>query len=264
MKSYTAPAFSEKFISLRSSWRYCLDSFAGTFEELLQRGALCESSSGEIIWSTRNKYVIKLPAENGTSVAYKGFRRITKPCSYLLRPSACGSEAVNYQRIADLGIPVPELLAAGEERVWFRLKNAFLITRFAEGFLNGRYFLEGAPHEAEHELRDEFLRRHLALLAHFHDCGMIHRGFTPANIMWKKRSGPDAEGNRLDLLWLDLASCRKVPLPYIALQGHTDIAACLDPFGFSREKSLSFVEVYCAARKKVPPRLQALEAKLFK
>ena len=37
MKSYTAPAFSEKFISLRSSWRYCLDSFAGTFEELLQR-----------------------------------------------------------------------------------------------------------------------------------------------------------------------------------------------------------------------------------
>lgn len=264
MNKHTASTFSKKFISLRSSWSYCKDSFAEIFERLLQQGAFLESGPGEKIWGTRTKYVLKLPAGENFDVVYKGYRKISKVYSYLLRPSPCGLEAVNYQRISDLGITLPELLAAGETRSFHLLKGAFIITRFAEEFEDGRAFLPGAPLAGEEKLKEEFLRRHLELLARCHDERILHRGFTPANIMWKKRSAPDIEGNALDLLWIDLASCRRLPLWLINRKCYKDLALCLKPFGFSREQYAYFIELYCAARKKVPPQLQVLKAELLK
>ena len=264
MKKHIASTFSKSAISLRSSWIYCKDSFAETFEKLLQQGAFLESGPGEKIWGTRTKYVLKLPAGENFDVVYKGYRKISKVYSYLLRPSPCGLESVNYQRIADLGIRVPELLAAGETRSFHLLKGAFIITRFADGFDNGRVFLPGAPLAGEEKLKEEFLRRHLELLARCHDGGLLHRGFTPANIMWKKRSAPDGEGNALDLLWIDLASCRSLPLWLLNRRCRYDLALCLKPFGFSREQYAYFIELYCAARKKVPPQPQVLKAELLK
>ena len=262
MKRYTAPAFDRKIISLCSSWIYCKESFAETFETLYRAGTFCVSGSGEKIWETRNKYVHKVPLESGGSIVCKGFRRIPRPHVYMLRPSQCGFEALNYQRIADLGIPLPEFLAVGEVRRGFLLKDAFFVTRFAEGFLDGRSFMPGAPQADDGALKEEFLSRHLTLLARCHDAGIFHRGFTPANIMWKMRSAPDSEGNKLDLLWIDLASCRRLPLFSAAKCCAKDISMCLKPLELPLSQRDSLIELYCSSRQKKAPGSKTLKALL--
>jgi tRNA A-37 threonylcarbamoyl transferase component Bud32 len=47
----------------------------------------------------------------------------------------------------------------------------------------------------------EFCRGHLSLLAKLHDAGILHRGFTPANLMYRM----DADG--MKFCWIDIASC---------------------------------------------------------
>lgn len=253
MKKYTAPLFSGRFISLMSSWSYCKDAFAADFEDLKSSGAFLESGPGEKIWETKSKYVLKLPVSEGFAAVYKGYRRISKGMSYLLRPSPCGMEAMNYRRIASLGIPLPEFLAAGEKRSFFVLKDAFFITRFAEGFQDGRVFLPGGTMEHEGQVKKEFLHRHLRFLARCHDGGILHRGFTPANIMWKKRSAPDADGCMLDLLWIDLASCRRLPLFILNARCAEDLSLCLSPLKLPPEELDELVEAYCSARQKKAP-----------
>ena len=253
VKSVTGVCFLPRMRRLSSSWRYVKESFVSTFTELEKKGELSEKGSGENIWETRSKFVLKIRLDSGGAAAFKEFRRITRPWRFILRPSLCGFEAENFSRAAALGIPVPELLAAGDERRCFILKNAFLMTRFAEGFRDGRNFLPGGTMAGELQLLDEFLRRNLEFLAKFHDAGIIHRGFTPANLMWKTSAIPDAAGNKLELLWIDLASCRRRPLFIINSQCAGDLAHLLEPLQLSAAKKEELVKFYCSARKKSAP-----------
>lgn len=253
VKLVTGISFLPRMRRLSSSWRYVKESFASAFAELEEKGELSENGSGENIWETRSKFVLKLRLADGSAAAFKGFRWISRPWRFILRPSLCGFEAENFSRAAALGIPVPELLAAGDERRCFILKNAFLMTRFAEGFHDGRDFLPGGPMAEDLQLKDEFLRRNLEFLARFHDAGIIHRGFTPANLMWKLRSAPDAAGNRLELLWIDLASCRRRGLFLINSGCSGDLAHLFLPLELSAARKEELVRFYCAARKKSVP-----------
>lgn len=248
---------------LSSSWCYVKDSFLKEFETLSKRGEFSESGSGENIWDTGKKFVLKISLDGGGAVVYKSFRSVAKPAKFILRPSPCGFEAHNYSLIGALGIPLPELLAAGDTRKNFILENAFLITRFAEGFYNGRQLLKGELFEERSDLMEELLRRNMPLLARCHDAGIIHRGFTLANLMWRELPEPDSEGNKLELLWIDLGSCRRRPVFLINFLCHLDLELLFKHPDLSNGQKSELIELYCASRKKCPPKAGPIKRKLL-
>ena len=202
-KRQESSVFSPRMIRIYRSWSWVRNDFAGEFDRLSKAGAFLPGGISETIWSTRSKFVLKVSTSLGFHAAYKSFLRIRNFHQYLLRPSACAAEAVNYMRLAELGFPLPDLLAVGETRCGLLLKNAFMISRFADGFRNGLDFARNGIHLGDMPMLTEFCRGHLGLLAELHDKGIVHRGFTPGNLLY--RQGPGG----MEFLWVDVASCRR-------------------------------------------------------
>ena len=263
MRHFAAEKFSSSMRSLAGSWEYFRQDFAPEFERLRQEGALLEGGPSEKIWETKSRFVLKVPLSQGGFAVYKRYRRIERPSRFMLRPSPCGFEAYNYQLLGELGIPLPELLAAGDTREHFRLRTAFIMTKFAEGFRDGREFLPGGALAEEKELRTEFISRNFRLLARCHDACVLHRGFNPANLLFKVRSAPDEAGNRLELLWIDLASCRRRPRFLVNFLIVHDFRQFFRFFDFSEEEKKTFLDGYCRARKVSPPGLARLCRGIF-
>lgn len=198
----TDTVFSWRAIRLHRSWSWIKKDFAEEFSRLGAAGAFQPEGISPVIWRTRNKFVLKV-AIGGGFAAYKSFFRIRNFQQYLLRPSPSAAEALNYRRLSGLGFPLPELLAVGEQRCCFVLKNAFMLSRFVDGFSDGRDFFGDGIHAGEKELTTDFCRAHLRLLAKLHDAGIAHRGFTPANLLY--RLTPDG----MKVCWIDVAECRR-------------------------------------------------------
>ena len=93
-------------------------------------------------------------------------------------------------------------------------------------------------------MRDEFICRNLELLAKLHDNNILHRGFTPANLLYKLRETPDANGNMLDLMWIDIASCRKMPRFMLKRNITVDFEQLFRFFDFSEGDLLKYLQHY--------------------
>ena len=263
MREFVAEKFSVSMRSLAGSWAYFRRDFAPEFERLDREGFLREEGPSEKIWQTKNRFVLKVPLGEGRFAAYKRYRKISRPRKFMLRPSPCGFEAYNYQLLKELGIPLPELLAAGDTREHFRLRTAFIMTKFAEGFRDGRDFLPGGALAEEKELRAEFISRNFRLLARCHDACVLHRGFNPANLLFKVRTAPDEAGNRLDLLWIDVASCRRRPRFLVNFLIVHDFRQFFREFDLPEEEKAAFIDGYCRSRKTAPPQVARLCRRIF-
>ena len=258
MGNFTAERFSPSMRQLAGSWQYCRRDFAPVFERLAREGLLREEGPSEKIWETKNRFVLKVPLGGGAFAAYKRYRKISRPRKFMLRPSPCGFEAYNYQLLKDLDVPLPGLLAAGDTREHFRLRTAFIMTEFALDYRDGRDFVPGGALAEEKELKAEFIRRNFRLLARCHDGGMVHRGFNPANLLFKVREAPDEEGHRLDLLWIDVASCRRRPRVLVNFLACYDFRMFFRFFDFTTEEKRELLADYCRARRNAPPRPEKL------
>lgn len=198
----TTPTFSRQFIKLYRSWTWVRSDFADEFDRLSEAGEfLPDRPSSRMIWKTRNKFVLRVSTALGFDLAYKSFYRIHNFHHHFFSPSPSAEEALNYLLLAKLGFPLPELLATGEIRTGFLIRNSFMITRFMEDFRDGGDFGIGGPLEHDEKTMMEFCRGHLSMLAKLHDEGILHRGFTPANLMYRQ----DADG--MKFCWIDVASC---------------------------------------------------------
>ena len=211
MKYFYGTHFEDAKPRFWKSWSFISSAAAEDFRQLAGSGKLRRDGGEPVIWQTQQKYVLKVSCGN-RSYAYKSYTRIRQKRKYLFRLSPCGLEAKNYQRFQDIGMPMAELAAVGEKRFFCLIRDMFFMTKFAENFNDGRVFGYGGELRRNKELRDEFIRRNLLLLAKCHDSGYLHGGFTPANILWHLREEPDAEGNRLDLCWIDVATARKLSI----------------------------------------------------
>lgn len=235
-------------LKLFSSWSYIADNSSEIKELLADRSSFVPGGKYPCLWKTRNKYVLKLTLADGKEVVYKAPLRQKGVHKYLFRPGPYGMEAFNFDRLTKAGLPMVKLVAAGEKRCCFVLKDGFVMTEYASGFSNGRDFIAGADFENEKELINEFVCRNFVFLAKMHALGIIHRGFTPANLLYRKRSEPDADNNLLDLLWIDVASCQK---PFAGIGLHRgiarDLALFFHYFDFSREEKLRYIRVYCSS-----------------
>jgi hypothetical protein len=244
----TAVSFSPSFTSLRTSWEYVKEGFLPELKLLEEKGLLSETGPGEMIWETKSKYVLKVPLSTGGFAVVKKYRRISKPAKFLLRLSPCGLEACNFGRFEKLAIPLPELLAVGDTRKFFVLKDCFIITGFADGYRDGRDFFGTGILAQDQTLQQEFLRRNLEMLAFCHQHGIWHRGFTPFNLLYKLKDSPDANGNALDIIWIDVASCRKKLFVNPALTAK-DIGYLLRYFRFPDEIKMQYLEFYARKRR---------------
>lgn len=201
-------ALAEMHTVFRKSWFHAEPGF----EELATRFRESPElfSAGEVIWQTRNKMVRKmtLPADDGTmvTVALKNYRCV-KPLRYIFRCSKTALEAANYRVFSELGLPMVKLLFSGDERRNFHLKNSFLATEFAEGFVDGRDFLPDGKLRGTPEQK-LFIERNLALVGKLHALHCFHKGVRVFNFLWRKN-----EDGTIDIRWIDVASCRFLTVP---------------------------------------------------
>ena len=245
MKKNIADALKSSFTSIWRSWSYINKDFAGDFQALTESDSLKLQGPFPVIWRTKQKFVLKGSAPSGKTFAYKSYSKLKSSWKYFFRLSPCGMEAENFQRISDCGITLPRLLAVCDIRKNGVLKTAFMITEFAEGYSDGRDFTAKKSVITDRKLLDEFIRRNMELLAKLHDNQILHRGFTPANLLYKLRETPDANGNMLDLMWIDIASCRKLPVFALKKNMAVDFEQLFRFFDFSDTELLEYLNHYC-------------------
>lgn len=246
MKIHYSDKFQLTQTSLMSSWSWVKKSFAEDFEMLSKSGVLRENGGAQIIWSTKQKYVLKVSC-NGRNYVFKSYRKVRDIRKYLFRLSPCGFEAYNYQQLAAAGLPMAKVLAAGDTRYFFRLKNMFLMTEFAENFRDGRDFQPGGNLFENTALREEYIVRNLQLLAKCHDAGFVHAGFTPANLLYQVRETPDEQGNNLKLCWIDVATARRFSLLYPPRKMITDHIHFFRFLDIRGEDLRRYLQIYCDA-----------------
>ena len=219
---------------------------AAEIRDVLRSGPPGADSGPEVLWKTNNKYVLRLKTASGMDLACKWYVSIRQfPYSFLWTLAA--KEAYNFKRFADLGLPLVKLVAAGEGRGFFKIRNAFIVTEFAEGFQDGRYFMEAFPHD--NAMRDEFTRKNLVLITRLHDAGFCHSGFTPLNELWRKLPEPDANGDQLDIRWIDLATCHRAWGWSLKRRIVEDLGNFLRFYAFTQEERGEFLRIYLDAAK---------------
>jgi len=201
--------FAELGMSLRSLWRWAEPDFGDAFNWLIKNSA--DLPGAEQIWGSRHKKVFKLlvPGElGGKCVVFKHYRG-EKVLRYLFAPSKTAREAANYRALARLGLPMAKLLAAGDDRRYFRLESSYLVTEFAEGCLDGRAFMPDGEFRERTQWRREFVLRNMDYIGRMHRVHCFHKAFTPMNLLWKPEEGADG----ISVCWIDVASCRFLMLP---------------------------------------------------
>ena len=239
--------FNEKCIRLFSSWCWINSDFADDFEYLQKQGLLVKNAPGTLcIWETKQKYVLKLAAPSGISIACKKYHKFRNPQHFLNRPTPAGLEALNYQQILSMGIPAAKVLAAGEKRFLFFPREAFFITGFLEGTSDGREFITGGKYTGKAEWKKEFIKKNIQYIAKFHDKEFHHKGFTPFNMLWKeKECSRQKEGDRLEIFWIDVASCRKVKDRERLLPGKAeDFGHFFSFFDLTEEERKEYIRFY--------------------
>ena len=239
--------FDLSIVRYSSSWEYFNKKYVPMLEKLRrEQGEFNCDANYPVLWSTRSKYVLLLTLDDGTQLVYKAPKKMRSPIRYMFRTGPWGSEAVNFQRLSSIGLPLVNLAAAGETRCCFMLKHGFLMTEYASGFSDGRAFAYEGDLKDETALRDEFIHRNFEYLAKMHRAGFIHNGFTPFNLLFKIRNTPDQNGNMLDLKWIDVASCRKPLFKFnFKKQAAKDLSLFFHYFCFQEIEKLQYLETYC-------------------
>lgn len=167
--------------------------------EMTESAGLINESSGKMVW--------RLQMRNSDGKEYDFAYKINPgktPWRYILKPSLAMREALNYRMFEDMGLPVAHLLAVGDLRKSFILKENYIATAFVGESLDGRCFMPGGSMQDDEALRFEFTLRNIELLAKIHDRKVFHKAFHPRNLLWKGSAG------NMQVFWIDVARCRPV------------------------------------------------------
>ncbi|MDR1612730.1 MAG: lipopolysaccharide kinase InaA family protein [Planctomycetota bacterium] len=238
-KELRLKAFAELGHRSRESWSYAVPGFEAALAAILSGNV--SPGPGDLIWNAKPKSVWKIvlpPEIGGDTVALKESES-DRHYRYQFGPTPIAREAAHYLMLGKLGFPVVELLAVGDVRVGRRLKKSFIVTRYAEGFRDGRSFIAGGECSGDAELRDSFIREGIGQLARFHRMYFYHKGFKCYNLMWR-----EAAPGRAELRLIDFASCRFRPKIIFAHHVVEDLAAFFDSLKFAPDEADAHLEYY--------------------
>lgn len=185
-----------------SSWSACKETFKPVLA-LLRSKNIADVDFCTHINTSSGKYVYRGKL-NGFDFAYKT-QKGKAFWRYIFQPSLPLRECYNYEILRALHIPVPEVLAVGDTRKFFILQESFLVTEFLQDTCDGRVFMPGgAMRNGFEDLRNAYAKKHLLLLAKYHDAHRFHKAFHPRNLLFR---GTNAEN--MEVFWIDVARLRK-------------------------------------------------------
>ena len=202
MTALEKPDFRKKkrFIS---SWHAAVPAFAPVLASL-RSGKLVEDENHSLINVSSGKYVYH-GLDAGFDYAYKTQEGKTF-WRYIFRPSLPLRECYHYEILSSLAIPVPQVLAVGDTRKFFVLKESFLVTSFLADTMDGRIFMEGGKYRTGYEdLCFAYCRKNLLYLAKLHDAGFFHKASHPRNFLFRETG----KAEDVEIFWIDVARLRK-------------------------------------------------------
>lgn len=239
---------------LFESWAYAVPGFEKALAWL--HGDPKGWRSGETIWQAGRNDVIRLqlPPECGEyEIIYKhtkGPRR----WRHAVRPSSSFREAANLLAMANLGLPMAELLAVGETRTLKGWSESFIATRFAAGCRDGRHFLPGYEYGDRPDVRDAFLHTVLHWLAKMHDVRLYHKAFKLYNILWREA------GSGVKVVFIDVSSCKPIRWRNFHPYRVHDLADLFCPLSLSDDELRAWLAHYCDCCTNAAPNPDAMLA----
>ena len=216
-----------------------------------------EKDADEKLWQTRHKAVVRytvpsgvLPEKENYQVVWKCYRE-KRFFRYLFRPSLAFREWKGYKTVEATGIPCAKVLAAAENRRGVKLIDSVFVTEMVQCSGDGDDFCPEGRFENDTGLILEFAEKNLRLLAKLHRTKLVHGGFTPRNELYiLNNEASDTGKNRLQIVWIDLATCRKVPFFKRKKLQQKDVDCFLSMLKLSPENKDALYQFYFKELKK--------------
>ena len=226
----------------RSSWCLCEQNFAPVLKKLRETPPPRSAEAG-LIYSSSGKYVWQISSGIPGAAAVTAYKTNPgkTPWRYIFNSSLPVREMRNYLRFEQLGLPVAEVVAAGDIRKNFILQETFIVTGFLENTCDGRQFMPGGSHRDEAGKRHEFCRRNLELLAQLHRAKYFHKAFHPRNLLWRTTAA------EMEIFWIDVARCRPVYSWQMPRAVIVDLHTFFRDMRLERQETLELLRVYAAA-----------------
>ena len=199
------------------------------------------NDGGETIWKTRHKEVKVYQVDEsmgGFRIAIKNYHE-KRFWRYFLRPSLALREAIGFNVAKSLGIPAAEVIALGEMRRNLRLYQAYFVTRFEENTNSLLDFMHGHSFERQHAELLALLHQNMLFIAKLHNAGYRHGGAHPRNFIWRKN-----DDNSTDLIWIDLATVKKMNWWNRGKSICLDVTDMLEVFKLTQEELDALAETY--------------------
>jgi tRNA A-37 threonylcarbamoyl transferase component Bud32 len=234
-----------------SSWDYCEKDFESALQQLkAERSALCRQD--RILSDNNAKYVWRIPltGDNGQEfdTGYKICSAET-PWRYMFRYSLPTREAENYRLFASIGMPMPRLLAHGDTRKCFILKESYIVVEFIPGTKDGTVFMPDRKMRDDTAAADEFTKKNFELLAKLHQNRIFHKAFHVRNSLFRY----DENGN-MEIFWIDVARCRRYPWKNMKWPILFDLQTWLQDLRIDEVTGRRYIEYYCSAWQNDCPR----------
>jgi len=218
------------------SWAFVQNHFLDCFQKLSL--PLPENEHCRLINESSGKYVWRIQQDR-VDAAFKLDSGKT-PWRYFLKHSLVMREYLNYQRIASMGIPVPEVLAVGEFRKCTLLKKSFIVTAFVPGTFDGRSYMPGGEFHDKTAERMAFAKQNLLWLGKVHEQQIFHKAFHPRNILCRRK-----KDGKLEYFWIDLARCQRMFAFRMDRAVVQDLHHFFNDMKFTMEQAQELVRFYC-------------------
>ena len=223
------------------SWSSAVPGFEKILSRIREAGfedspecARINYNSGKTVWRCQT---------GGFDFAYK-IQEGKKPWRYFFRSSLPVRECKNYRILAQLDIKVPDVLAVGDVRKFFKLKESFLVTSFLQETRDGNIFRPGREfYRGAEELKRAFCEEAMRTIAAFHSKGYYHKAFHARNLLFRGENAAE-----LELFWIDVARPRKNSLFFRKRHEINDLHVFFRDMVLPRSEVLDLLKIYAAGR----------------
>ncbi|MEM7193536.1 MAG: lipopolysaccharide kinase InaA family protein [Pseudomonadota bacterium] len=183
-------SFNGQYRFVASDWKQSLQNC-----ELAETGQWCDLKPADVVLETDTTQVYRVPTDSGV-VYFKRYSVAPGGKNYLMRPSRGACEWAGLHALDRAGLPVPKLVAFGEDRSLGRLTGAYIVTAEIEGAVNleeyaiRHWYGLTAQHKRQvfYKIRDQVFN----LVKKSHQSHLYHRDLFWRNILIRC-SGDDYE-----------------------------------------------------------------------